>query len=161
MSMEIEIIEDNLDKASLSYLKPHIGARAVFFIEGRLCLVHYEKTHRYTLPGGGVDEGETLEKALKREVLEETGYQVTSLKPTVTLKEYFTDSIWHHHFFLCEVAPNPKGQSLTDEEKERGMKPVFKPLEEAIDIFAFQESDNRYQTNINKRELMGLMHSLE
>ncbi|MFC3773825.1 NUDIX domain-containing protein [Paenibacillus sp. GCM10012303] len=30
----------------------------------------------YFLPGGGMDEGETPEECLRREVLEETGYQI-------------------------------------------------------------------------------------
>ena len=158
--MIIEIIEDHLDKDSLNHITPNIGARGVFFLDGKLCILHYEKTHRYTLPGGGVEENESLEDAIKREVLEETGYEVISFKPTVTLKEYFKDSIWHHHYFYCEVNPKAKGQSLTKEELDHKLNVTFKTLDEAIDIFAFQESDNRYQSNINKRELLGLMHSL-
>lgn len=35
------------------------------------------------LPGGGVDERESLEEALKREILEETGINITDLKCTL------------------------------------------------------------------------------
>lgn len=36
---------------------------------------HYEGS--YVVPGGGIDEGETKEQALRREMLEETGIDVT------------------------------------------------------------------------------------
>ncbi len=159
--MEIEIIEDNLDIEKLSHISPNIGARAVFFVNDKLCLVHYKKADRYTLPGGGVNEGESLEAALKREVLEETGYHVISNKKTLTIKEYFTDSVWHHHYFFVEVDTTKHSQSLTEEEQFEGLIPVFKPLNEVLELFAFQDSNDPYHTNINKRELLGLMHSLE
>lgn len=42
----------------------------------------------YFLPGGGIDEGEHPEQALKREVIEETGYKVTDLEKIGEAAEY-------------------------------------------------------------------------
>jgi ADP-ribose pyrophosphatase YjhB (NUDIX family) len=46
--------------------------------EDRILLVTHEKAgHRYQLlPGGGVNDHETLDEAVRREVLEETGFAV-------------------------------------------------------------------------------------
>jgi 8-oxo-dGTP diphosphatase len=49
------------------------AARAVLFEkEGRVAIINVTNKNYHKLPGGGIDPGENAEKALKREVLEET-----------------------------------------------------------------------------------------
>lgn len=45
---------------------------------GRILLAHWNEGRRsaWTLPGGGLEEGEDPERAVRREVREETGYRV-------------------------------------------------------------------------------------
>lgn len=58
----------------------------------------------YTLVGGRINDGETPEQAVKREVFEETGLQVTTAKLVFTEKHEapYNDQM----IFLCEVAPH-------------------------------------------------------
>lgn len=43
---------------------------------GRLLVAKARSTHKYVLPGGGIERGEAVEAALKREIWEETGITV-------------------------------------------------------------------------------------
>jgi 8-oxo-dGTP diphosphatase len=60
-------------------------AAAVIVRDGRVLMVH-ERSRRsgggewWTLPGGGVEPGETAEEALRREVFEETGLVVSQAR---------------------------------------------------------------------------------
>ncbi len=55
------------------------GAYAVISNDVGKILIVITKNGRYHLPGGGLDAGEDAETALRREVKEETGYDVASL----------------------------------------------------------------------------------
>lgn len=54
-----------------------LGARTVVLAENRLLLVRHGYVKGWQFPGGGVDPGETIEEAARREVREETGFAVS------------------------------------------------------------------------------------
>jgi 8-oxo-dGTP diphosphatase len=62
--------------------RPYLAVSAAIFRDGRVLIVRRAKppSHGvYTLPGGGVELGETLEAAVIREVSEETGLDIEPL----------------------------------------------------------------------------------
>jgi 8-oxo-dGTP pyrophosphatase MutT (NUDIX family) len=55
------------------------GVRVILIRNGRVVLLrHWLSKNVWTLPGGGINKGETPSEAGKREVWEETGYTVNS-----------------------------------------------------------------------------------
>ncbi|WP_374718568.1 NUDIX hydrolase [Parageobacillus toebii] len=65
-------------------------------VEQKVLMV-YNKRGTWSLPGGGVEKGETLRGAAIREVKEETGYDV-DVHDIVALNEAFMDG--NHVFFI-------------------------------------------------------------
>ena len=68
------------DERSRTYpTRPYLAVSAAIFRDGRVLIVRRARPPAhglYTLPGGGVELGETLEEAVIREVREETGLDV-------------------------------------------------------------------------------------
>ena len=62
--------------AQSGYATPKIDCRGVIFQDGKVLLVCELSDGGWTLPGGWVDVGEPLSKAVEREVREEAGYVV-------------------------------------------------------------------------------------
>ena len=82
---------------------------AVIENEGRALLMINHSSGKYTFPGGGVEIGETLEQALRREMREETGLEV-EIGPLVHVQEHFfyydpADEAFHSFMFYyrCRI----------------------------------------------------------
>lgn len=58
--------------------------------DNKLLLVYSEKDNDYSLIGGGVEELESLEQALKREFLEESGYLIKNIQEFVNIDCFWT-----------------------------------------------------------------------
>lgn len=69
----------------------------------------------YEMPGGFVDAGETPEKSVRRELLEETGYKAGALNYIGQFhKDTFMNATWH--VFLALDCTKNKEQKLESEE---------------------------------------------
>jgi len=72
----------NTDNARTYPTRPYLAVSAAIFRNGRVLIVRRARPPAhglYTLPGGGVELGETLEGAIIREVREETGLEIAPL----------------------------------------------------------------------------------
>lgn len=84
---------------------PTVGVGAVVVHEGRVLLVRRGKEPlrgRWVVPGGTVELGETLEDAVAREVLEETGIRVRPLEVMTVFDriERHEDAVAHHYVIV-------------------------------------------------------------
>ena len=122
-----------------NYTKTRDGSRAIIIQDGKILLTHELNSGWWLLPGGGMEEGETPEECVIREVEEETGVIVRPLRQFLFMHEYYEEYRYTGYFFVCEVAG--KGQMrLTDVEKQRGVQPEWIPLQEALEVFSAHES---------------------
>ena len=77
-------------------------------LNGKTLLVFSNKDGDYSLPGGGMETGETKEEGLRREFLEESGYEIQSMEHLVdahcfvrNTKGFYIERL--AHFFLVKI----------------------------------------------------------
>lgn len=116
-----------------------VGCRGIITENGKILLSHELNTGVYLSPGGGLEEDETIEECVIREICEETGYVVKTVSPFVKVNEYFYDKLYVSNYFICEIIGEEK-QSLTKTEILHGVTPEWVETEKALEIFGDYEN---------------------
>ena len=97
--------------------RPYVGVGAVIVADGRVLIVKrkYDPlAGQWSLPGGGVELGETLEQSIVREMLEETGLEI-EVGPVIEVFDRITrddDGEVRYHFVLVDYLCWPVGGAL-------------------------------------------------
>jgi 8-oxo-dGTP diphosphatase len=98
--------------------RPILGVGGIVFDDDRVLLVrraHEPLRGAWTLPGGGVEVGETIAAAVVRELLEETGLAVEA-GPVVEVVDRIDtdpDGRVRHHFVIVDVLCRSVGGHLS------------------------------------------------
>jgi len=98
--------------------RPYVGVGAVIVQDGKVLLVkrrHEPMAGQWSLPGGAVEVGETLEACLVREMREETGLEI-AVGPVIEVLDRITrdgDGRVMYHFVLVDYLCWPTGGSLS------------------------------------------------
>ncbi len=118
IAREIEAPTDATPRPSRTYPgRPVVGVGAVIVIDGKVVLIkrRFEPlAGQWSLPGGSLEVGETLEAGVAREMLEETGLEVDVGEVVDVFDRILLDADRkvRYHFVLIDYLCTPRGGTL-------------------------------------------------
>jgi 8-oxo-dGTP diphosphatase len=161
MKLIAEIQEQNINpKAPIldeSEFRIREAARAIVLDnEGRVALLHVGRHNFHKLPGGGIDEGENIEQALERELMEEIGCKakVTAEIGAVTEHRNQFKMIQTSYCFLAQLSGEKGDPDFTEEEIADEFSIVWADnIQAAIELLEADQPDDYEGKFIKVRDL--------
>lgn len=143
----------------LSDKPPRITARAILQnSDGLYAVMYSKKFDLYTLPGGGVETGETLEETLRREILEETGCTCDRIWPLgyVAENRYHADYTVNSFYFCVITSSKSKQLHLTEDELKSGTCLQWHSLQEVVHLIKDRKHETFQRNFLQARDMAAL-----
>ena len=126
-------------ESELTLIERH-AARGIVINGEDILLLYTKRYHDYSLPGGGIDEGEDEIEGLIRELKEETGAQ--GVRNVTAFARYDEYRPWYKadadiihmisHCYVCDIDDELGETALESHEVHNGMIPRWMNIYEAI-----------------------------
>ncbi len=146
---------DNLTDEETQNYKHRRTVRVIAFdAENKIAFIHAKERKYYELPGGGVEEYESLEEGAIREAKEETGCDIEIIGEIGIFKEYIkSKNLINETFCFTANTVGEKGkQTLTDKEIAEGKSVIWIDIHEAIRLIRTNPSPDLYPDSIVRDE---------
>lgn len=131
--------EDISSASELTLIERH-AARGIVLKGEQILLLYTKRYHDYSLPGGGIDEGEDKIDGLIREMREETGAQ--GIRNVTAFARYDEYRPWYKsdadiihmisHCYVCEIDEALGETAFESHEVSNGMIPLWMNIYQAI-----------------------------
>lgn len=159
MELLKEIPEKNQNKDMTYELRK--AARAVLLNDAKeMALLYVSKGNYHKLPGGGIEEGEDIYSALKREVKEEVGAEIEVLDEIGLIIEYRdgfgkypTGQIQLSYCFYAKVVGKVGETSFSENELANGFELKWVPFNQGLELLKNDSSEDPLGQFIHKRDL--------
>ena len=148
-----------LGTEGLSTKAPRITARAIVKNQDGLYAVMYaDKFKLQSLPGGGVEDGEDVLTALRREVYEETGCVCDEIQELGIVSENRAslDYTQINHYFVVTTNQTSCENHLTELEQANRTVVKWVAFDEAVRLINEQEFDRVQAKYLKARDVVAL-----
>lgn len=160
MKILAELTDMNLlGLPGMSSAKPRLTARAVLQRpDGMIAVMYIGKYDIYILPGGGVDEGESIQEALHREIAEETGCLCQSVRELGMVSENraHADYTQRSYYYVVQTNGPHQAQQLTETETDNGTRLQWHTLDEAMRLIGSPVHEVRQRIYLQARDMAAL-----
>ena len=148
-----------LGQEGLSSKPPRLTARAIVRNrEGLYAVMYADKFKLHSLPGGGVENGEDVITALRREVLEETGCSCDHIRELGIVHENRAcqDYTQESYYYVVDTEHIPDATALTEAEKASNTTVQWHRFDDMWSLISNVQHDTVQRMYLQARDVAAL-----